>query len=474
MAITDTYRRVSCSSIIINRDERQRRLVDTSDLEPSIAKHGVLVPIIVADDMTLVAGERRLTASIKLGLPDIPVRLVSELDPAEAQILELTENLKRKDLSWQDMAKAIQRIHEIFCASDPEWTQAKTSQEISFAPTAVGDYLRVAQELHNPAIAKLESVRTAVNMLRRAQDRKTADVLAEIAQGSKDIFEEEPEDVDTTTELDLSDLDGASPYHMEAGTNPTQSVAPSKEYSKASPNLPRPLPESILTEDFISWAPEYSGPAFNFIHCDFPYGINVFAGKWSGRAAHNTYNDSPDVYFALLECLLSNLDRLMGHSGHLMFWYSMEYYQETMRIFAERAPDLVVQKFPLIWVKSDNVGIVPDPRRGPRRIYETALIASREDRPIVKVVSNAYSAQTDKKHHHSTKPEPVLRHFFQMFVDESTRMLDPTCGSGSALRAAESLAAEHVLGLEVDPEIGENARSALRSFRTLRTISKGA
>lgn len=58
-----------------------------------------------------------------------------------------------------------------------------------------------------------------------------------------------------------------------------------------------------------------------------------------------------------------------------------------------------------------------------------------------------------------------------MFVDNNTRMLDPTCGGGSALRVAESLGAEHVLGLEINDEYVANARRALHSFRVHRKAS---
>jgi predicted RNA methylase len=56
-----------------------------------------------------------------------------------------------------------------------------------------------------------------------------------------------------------------------------------------------------------------------------------------------------------------------------------------------------------------------------------------------------------------------------MFVDQTTKMFDPTCGSGSSLRAAESMGAEHVLGLERDPEHFESATSAYRKFRILKS-----
>ena len=77
-------------------------------------------------------------------------------------------------------------------------------------------------------------------------------------------------------------------------------------------------------------------------------------------------------------------------------------------------------------------------------------------------VSNAFAAPTDRQQHMSTKPEAVLRHFFRMFVDENSVILDPTCGSGSALRAAKSLGAAHILGIEIDGEFADRATIALR------------
>lgn len=88
---------------------------------------------------------------------------------------------------------------------------------------------------------------------------------------------------------------------------------------------------------------------------------------------------------------------------------------------------------------------------------------------MVGAVANAYAAPTVRDRHMSEKPEPVLNHFFRMLVDEHTRLLDPTCGSGSALRSAESLKAENVLGLEINPEFAERARLALAQSRTLRS-----
>ena len=55
----------------------------------------------------------------------------------------------------------------------------------------------------------------------------------------------------------------------------------------------------------------------------------------------------------------------------------------------------------------------------------------------------------------------MLEHFFSMLVSDTTRLLDPTCGSGSALRAAQSLGVKQMLGIEIDPEYAAQAQLSL-------------
>jgi len=51
------------------------------------------------------------------------------------------------------------------------------------------------------------------------------------------------------------------------------------------------------------------------------------------------------------------------------------------------------------------------------------------------------------------------------FVDETTRMLDPACGSGTSLQAAESLHAAHIKGIELNKDYAERATRALEEAR---------
>ena len=47
------------------------------------------------------------------------------------------------------------------------------------------------------------------------------------------------------------------------------------------------------------------------------------------------------------------------------------------------------------------------------------------------------------------------------FCDGNTRLLDPTCGSGTAIMASLGYGVEQALGLEIDPEITAKAQAWL-------------
>lgn len=465
MPITDDFQRLAIASIIVDRDQRQRRELETKDLERSIAKVGLLQPIIIDRGLKLKAGERRLTACRNLGHQDISVRFIESLSPVEAQIIELEENLNRVDLDWQDQVSAVARIHNLYRELDPDWTQAETADQISLSQGTIAMYLRVSAEMEMDRVAKATTVREAWGIIQRKDSRAHGEALAELLEETDAILTEATSEGELPFPIEGTGAEGLG-YIEVLGTESRKAYIP--------PKLAPPV-DPIKVENFLTWAPAYSGRKFNFIHCDFPYGVNFASGpQGKGAEPGEIYDDSPEVYWDLLVGLCQSLDRLMSVSAHLMFWLSAEHSIQvrTREIFSQLAPTLEFQKFPLVWVKSDNAGIASDSRRNPRHIYETCLLASRGKRQIVKIVSDAYSAPTDKRLHISTKPEPMLRHFMGMLVDENTSLFDPTAGSGAALRAADELGAKTVFGLEIDAKAAELANQAFRNARGLRRASK--
>lgn len=450
--IQDKYLRVPLHLIQIDRTNRQRKEINTDDLKPSIAARGVINPIIVEaleEDRgyLLIAGERRYTASLELGLSDIPARLSSDLNSIERQIIELEENIKRRDLTWQEETQAVATIHAAYATMEKDWNQVKTGEAIGISPAMISKYLAVAEELNNDnrQVKASTGIAAAYNLIARRTARSMDDAMNEL----------------------LSDPEPIKPKAASANGRPPDFDSGNVGSTPAAAATPTGG-DLILNRSFLEWAPEYNGRPFSFVHCDFPYGIGMDQSDQGNSEKWDTkYADSEDVYWELCGCFCQNLNRIVAPSAHVMFWFSMEFYRETLEFFEANAPSLVVQKFPLIWHKTDGRGIIPDANRQPRRVYETALIMTRGDRKIIRPIANTYGSPTTKEVHQSEKPEPMLKHFFQMFVDQDTRMLDPTAGSGTAIRAAESFHAT-TLGLEINLETVKAANILLRKSRTLR------
>lgn len=412
------FQQTPVSEIWVDRAKRQRReLPDLSELQKSISEIGLINPVVITRELELVAGECRWVSCKALGWSHIATQYVDELDEATLRQIELEENVKRNALPWQDECKAVAEYHSLRESQEPSWTQEDTATALGLSESSVTKKLSVAREIAagNKMVLEAPKYSTAHRLISRQESRKDEEALLAIAPRPK----------------------------TESGTAPDEPA------------------DVILNTDFNEWAPTYAGSRFNFIHCDFPYGINADKFNQGAAASHGGYSDSAADYWQLCNTLADNIDRVCSESCHIMFWFSMHYYQETLDFFSERT-DFRIDSFPLIWTKSDNVGILPDPERGPRRIYETCLFGSRGDRKIVRPVSNSFSSPSERIDHMSVKPASMLTQFFRMFVDSNTSMLDPTAGSGSSLRAATSLAAGRVVGLERDPEFAARANLAYR------------
>lgn len=388
-----TFDTVLISSISIDRAARQRReLKGIEELAASIARSGLINPITVDRDLNLIAGERRLTACKHLGLTHIAVQFADELDEEDLQLIELEENVRRQDLTWQEQTEALANLHRLQQQRNPEWKVEDTASATGLNPNYVRTQLAVAKELSsgNELIKNAATVKTAQGVLHRQRARAASDLI-----------------------------DLVHAY---------------------SPKVP------LVNASMFDFLPTYKGAPFNFIHCDFPYGINFQSSAGMNKANAERYDDTPEVFQKLL---LEGLPLIpQAEQCHLMFWFSMRYY--AFARLTLKAQGWTVFDNPLIWHKSDNSGIMPDPKREGRRNYEVALMAYKGDRQVVQPVSNIYAGPKEANGHPSAKPREMLKHFFRMFVDNSTIMIDPTCGSGNSVRVAKDMHAASVLGIEMD------------------------
>ena len=86
---------------------------------------------------------------------------------------------------------------------------------------------------------------------------------------------------------------------------------------------------------------------------------------------------------------------------------------------------------------------------------------NRGRRPVIKNISNIFPHPTTKRFHASEKPLPVLEQLFSALCDEHSRVLDPTCGSGTSIQTALKFNAEEALGIELDADFAQKAQEWL-------------
>ncbi len=117
---------------------------ELEDLAASIAKQGVLQPLVVTGDSErggayrIVAGERRWRAARKAGLETVPVVFREVGSDRELLELALVENLQRADLNALEEAEAFRALSEEFGLS-----QQEIADRVGRSRAAVANSLRL-------------------------------------------------------------------------------------------------------------------------------------------------------------------------------------------------------------------------------------------------------------------------------------------------------------------------------------------
>lgn len=92
---------------------------DVTELEKSIKTLGLIAPIVISPNNTILAGARRYQALLNLGYTEAPV-LVVDRDQLQTELVSIDENLVRKDLSKIEIESHLRRAKEIYQQINPE------------------------------------------------------------------------------------------------------------------------------------------------------------------------------------------------------------------------------------------------------------------------------------------------------------------------------------------------------------------
>lgn len=170
-----------------------------AQLAESIAQKGVLQPILVRPvdgRYQIVAGERRYRAAERLGLAEVPARIVEDLNERDMLEISIVENLQRDDLNPLELAEGYQRLVNEF-----NLTQAELSTRVGKDRSSVANTLRLLnlpaevkakiasgqlKEGHARAILALEDEREQLELARKIiEEDLTVRAIEEIIYGGQ-------------------------------------------------------------------------------------------------------------------------------------------------------------------------------------------------------------------------------------------------------------------------------------------------
>lgn len=162
-----------------NQPRRQFKDSELKELAESIKEHGVLQPLLVAEQANggyeIIAGERRWRASQMAGLTSVPV-IVKELAPEQQLEVSLIENIQRENLNPVEEAFAYKRLIEEFGL-----TQAAVAEKVGKSRPAVANAIRL---LELPAPIQAALIEGAINtgqaraLLSLSSEKEQLDMLA--------------------------------------------------------------------------------------------------------------------------------------------------------------------------------------------------------------------------------------------------------------------------------------------------------
>ena len=83
---------------IKTKTQVRKDMGDLTELKNSIKENGILQPLLVDKDNNLIAGHRRLAAAKEMELEEVPVQVIDITNGDRVAIIQLVENIHRKDL----------------------------------------------------------------------------------------------------------------------------------------------------------------------------------------------------------------------------------------------------------------------------------------------------------------------------------------------------------------------------------------
>ena len=440
---------------------------------------GLLHPIIILGDNSLLTGERRLRVISSLhetgtninfvGEPipigTIPaIQVQSEFEALDLLIAEDVENGARENFTWQEQAALVARIaklqqlkinaakeaalpvqpnipDDIDAEELPEdWDEEKDT------PKPRPSLNHMLDLLNDPAKLKItaEAAKAASMQISGRQDGSYLDSVKKNLK-----LDEALQDPTMAAKLNKAPTQKEALKLLEVEE---RKILQGRIAHAQGKDL-RGERHTVLNGDCLLEMAKLPTASFDVCLCDPIYGVNI---QNTGVAKRDTgfhdYDDSPETFEAVVPKAIKEVSRLLKPAAHMYLFCDLSrFFQIKALIEAAGAHEnpWKVQSFPMHWIKI-NGARCPVPGFTFRKNVEYIVFAWRGGKQSHHQLDSTFEVSTKRTEIHGAAKEPEgLKVLLNNSCYPGDSVIDFMCGSGSTIVACDELKLR-CTGIELD------------------------
>jgi ParB/RepB/Spo0J family partition protein len=410
-------------------------LGNIDDLIDSIQQNGLIHPIAVKESNSgegyhLMAGGRRYHACKRLGYKDIPCNIYpADLSQLERNLIELCENIDRKDMSYAEEVALKQQIH-------------KAMQQLKGVATAGRG-------------STGHSMRDTARMLNQSVGNVTDDIKL------ADAIEKLPELAHVKNKSDAMKL--LRSLEREIEVEEKVKAVESKKSRTKEDDIKKAVADSYILCDFRDGFGMIQDKSVDLVELDPPYAINLDKAKKHDTIDTKEYTEwTSEMYIDNMKYAIKEAWRVLRDDGWLIFWFGIDpWYRETADMIQDAG--FKMNEIPGLWVKPSGQCQHPDIYLA--NSYETFFYA-RKGNPTIKKMGKpnyfrykpVYSGDKISK---AEKPVELYDDILSIFMDPGDRLVSGLAGSGNIILSSYNI---HCTGVGFDLTKGSRDEYILRAM----------
>lgn len=400
------------------------------DLVGDIKDNGLIQPLAVLDKskstqleelaeelneskpFLLLGGGRRFEATKRAGLDILPCRVFErDMSADEVKIIELHENLYRKDLDFKEEVKLKKRIHDL---------QVKLKGEkIGRSLDSEGHSLRDTASMLGQSSSTLSRDLQLARMIELDPDLANSKNKSEALKKLEKI----------KRGMALDELEKRRKAKEESTNTGFENAWEAKR---------KKVDDSYIIGDFFKHVADLPDGAFDFVEVDPPYGVDLKSRKKQGTVTTSDYNEvDMKEYGTFMKNTLRECYRVMKPNSWIIIWFGPEPWFHLMSEWMRDA-GFQFARIPGIWSKGTGQTMQPQYYMG--NSYEMFFYARKGNPGLIKQgranVFNYRPVPAQKKIHPTERPVEMMREILDVFCPTHGSVLVPFAGSGNTLLAA--------------------------------------